>query len=272
MSDSDRLVDSSESEVERMLLRSGCETAPREARRRALLVATAAVTASTLSAGNAAGIVATRASLGAKAASVALAKWVVIVGLAGAGAIAGSVAIRAVREEPSARSTPQTIGAVAGPAGRGPPNVAPSALQGAPPATPSSLLGSTSTGAFALATSADSRAPLAVPSSGPHPTGVNAPATPSAGASANAELSMLDQARSQIADGDPARALSTLDAYLRRFPNGGLSPEASVLRIEALVAAGDRPAATRAAQSLLQANPTSPYARRIRSLLEAPNP
>jgi outer membrane protein assembly factor BamD (BamD/ComL family) len=66
--------------------------------------------------------------------------------------------------------------------------------------------------------------------------------------------------------------LSTLDEYARGFPHGALAPEASVLRIEALVAAGDRTAAMRAAQSFLQANPTSPYAQRIESLLGAPNP
>jgi outer membrane protein assembly factor BamD (BamD/ComL family) len=83
---------------------------------------------------------------------------------------------------------------------------------------------------------------------------------------------MLDQARSAMATGDPARALSTLDEYARGFPHGALAPEASVLRVEALVAAGDRPAAMRAAQSLLKANPTSPYAQRIESLLGSPNP
>lgn len=268
MSDSDCLVDSSESEVERLLLRSGCESAPREARRRALLAATAVVTTSTLSVGNAAGVAATKASLGAKTASVALLKWVAIIGLAGVGTVAGSLAVRAVREEPPARSTLRSSDALAEPAGRAPPP----APQSAPATMPSSPLGSTSTAASAPATSAASRARSAVPSSAVHPMGVNAAATPSAGASAYVEFPMLDQARSEIAAGEPARALSTLDDYERRFPSGGLSPEATVLRIEALVAAGDRTAATRAAQSFLQSNPTSPYARRIRSLLDTTNP
>ncbi len=51
-----------------------------------------------------------------------------------------------------------------------------------------------------------------------------------------------------------------------------MGPEASVLRIEALVAAGDHTAAERAARSFLQANPQSPYTQRIETLLRGPNP
>jgi outer membrane protein assembly factor BamD (BamD/ComL family) len=83
---------------------------------------------------------------------------------------------------------------------------------------------------------------------------------------------MLDQARGAMDSGDPARALSMLDAYGARFPHGVMGPEASMLRIEALVASGDHSAAKRAADAFLQANPTSPYASRIQTLLGPSNP
>ena len=83
---------------------------------------------------------------------------------------------------------------------------------------------------------------------------------------------MLDQARTAIEEGDPARGLSILDAYGSRFPHGVMGPEASILRIEALVNAGDRTEAKREASAFLRSNPTSPYAPRIRSLLGSSNP
>ena len=81
------------------------------------------------------------------------------------------------------------------------------------------------------------------------------------------ELASLQQARVAIAEDDPARALSVLDAYVARFPQGSMVQEATVLRIEALVRAGDRPAAQRAADAFLQAHPENPYVDRIRTLL-----
>jgi hypothetical protein len=89
---------------------------------------------------------------------------------------------------------------------------------------------------------------------------------------AAAELAILDGARSAVAGGDAPRALSILDDYASRFPRGAMGPEATVLRIEALVVAGDHSAAERAARSFLQRNPQSPYARRIETLLRAQNP
>jgi hypothetical protein len=86
------------------------------------------------------------------------------------------------------------------------------------------------------------------------------------------ELSWLEGARAAISSGNPAGALSLLDRYAARFPHGAMAPEASVLRIEALLNAGDRPAAERAAAAFLAADARSPYAARVRSLLGKPNP
>jgi outer membrane protein assembly factor BamD (BamD/ComL family) len=83
------------------------------------------------------------------------------------------------------------------------------------------------------------------------------------------ELELIDSARRALAQGNqsPRAALHKLDEYRRRFPNGRLRTEATILRIEALMAAGDRAAASRLAKSVLDRAPNSPYARRVRSLL-----
>jgi outer membrane protein assembly factor BamD (BamD/ComL family) len=82
-----------------------------------------------------------------------------------------------------------------------------------------------------------------------------------------AELSTLEQARAALSAGDPARALSILDDYAARFPHASMASEATVLRIEALVRAGDASAARRVADAFLSANPGSPYGNRVRSLV-----
>jgi TolA-binding protein len=83
------------------------------------------------------------------------------------------------------------------------------------------------------------------------------------------EVAALDRAREAVAAGQPARALSVLDDYGRRFPGGTLAQEATVLRIEALAASGDKAGASRLGQGFLEKNPGSPHAARIRTLIGA---
>jgi outer membrane protein assembly factor BamD (BamD/ComL family) len=94
-----------------------------------------------------------------------------------------------------------------------------------------------------------------------------APPVATTAPSFSVEVSTLDQARAAIADREPARALAILDEYAARFPRGVMGPESSVLRIEALLGAGDRTAAERVAHAFLLNNPASPYEQRIQSLL-----
>jgi TolA-binding protein len=84
-----------------------------------------------------------------------------------------------------------------------------------------------------------------------------------------AEIVALDQARSALRNRQPARALVALDDYARRFPGGVLAPEAGVLRIEALLADGNRTEAQRFGRQFLAAHPASPLAARVRALLES---
>ena len=273
MSDPDRLVESSESEVERLLLRAGHEPASSTARQRALLAATGVVTASTLTTGGTAA--AGKAAFGAKAASLASLKWIAIVGVTSLGALAGTVAVHVAREDAALRVTATSGRSEKKPSRAGATSSGMASTQDLPVvAAPSALAASPaidmvpSSPSPSVVEPAPADAPIAVT----HAARSVDVAPSAVGSSATTEVATLDEARTALAQGDAARALSTLEGYARRFPRGVLAPEAAVLRIEALVAAGDRPAATRTAQSFLRENPASPYAQRIESLLVAPNP
>jgi hypothetical protein len=84
-----------------------------------------------------------------------------------------------------------------------------------------------------------------------------------------AEVAALQRTRQSLASGEPAAALRSLDDYDQRFAQPILGPEAMVLRIEALIAAGRVDIARQIAGGMLAAQPDSPYARRVRSLLAA---
>jgi hypothetical protein len=81
------------------------------------------------------------------------------------------------------------------------------------------------------------------------------------------QLRLIERARQDVQSRDAATALRDLDEYQRRFPRGHLRTESTVLRVEALVLAGDHTAARQLAGSFLLAHPDSPYARRLRTLL-----
>jgi TolA-binding protein len=81
------------------------------------------------------------------------------------------------------------------------------------------------------------------------------------------ELAALEQSRAALAKRDYSTALRLLDDYTRRFPKRRLDSEATVLRIEALAARGDRALSTRLGNQFLATHANSPYARRVRSLI-----
>jgi TolA-binding protein len=92
-------------------------------------------------------------------------------------------------------------------------------------------------------------------------------AAPPPNPSLSDEVAALQVARSALAGHDASGALAALDRYKSRFPAGRLAPEATVLRIEALVERGDRAQASALADRFEASNPKSPYADRIRSIL-----
>jgi hypothetical protein len=83
------------------------------------------------------------------------------------------------------------------------------------------------------------------------------------------EIAALDEARTALRQGRAQDALGALDRYGAEYgKNGGLRVEATVLRIDALIRSGNRGRATALASAFLARNPKSPYAARVRALLE----
>lgn len=82
-----------------------------------------------------------------------------------------------------------------------------------------------------------------------------------------AQVALLDSARTAIAAGAFAEALRLADRYRADFPAGELGPEAEVVAIEALVARGDRAAASARAARFLARYPGDPHAARVKWLV-----
>lgn len=96
-----------------------------------------------------------------------------------------------------------------------------------------------------------------------------AASTASAAASASTfreELALVQSARASLKGGETESCLRTLDHYDRRY-HGVFVDEVAVIRIEALLARGERDRARTTAESFLAKHPDSPYENRIRSLL-----
>ena len=83
------------------------------------------------------------------------------------------------------------------------------------------------------------------------------------------EIRRLDRARAALARGSSEAALAELAAYENERKTAVLEREAAVLRIDALLARGDRNGAQSLAQRYVAAHPDDPHARRLRKLLEA---
>ncbi len=82
-----------------------------------------------------------------------------------------------------------------------------------------------------------------------------------------AELAAIDGARSALASGDTARALSLVDAYERRSGTKRLLPEALVIRMDAQSRSGNGAGARATAERLLAMSPNGPHAARARQIL-----
>jgi hypothetical protein len=91
------------------------------------------------------------------------------------------------------------------------------------------------------------------------------------GRSLPTELALIESAHNALARGDTGQALRSLDAYDLRFPGGVLEQEASVLRVRALLLAGDRAGAAALAERFLAEHPASPYAGLVKKMLADPN-
>lgn len=81
------------------------------------------------------------------------------------------------------------------------------------------------------------------------------------------EIALMDQARTSLRSGAPAKALATLEQYRTQFPRGTFGQEAVALRIEALAASGNRSKAVAEAKDFLAKQPNSPHAERLRLVI-----
>jgi hypothetical protein len=155
-----------------------------------------------------------------------------------------------------------------------------------PPSLVASALPEAVPGEHSVSISTPSRDPIVAPrsprASSPSPPEVPIAASPAseeplataengAPSSLLAEVAALADARGALGSGDAAGALRLLDAYGRRFVPPSLGTEATILRIEALAAAGQTADARALATQFLSAHPDSPYARRLSSLVRVTN-
>ena len=83
------------------------------------------------------------------------------------------------------------------------------------------------------------------------------------------EVAALERARGALTGGDPAAAQRALDAYRVRFPEGSLSSEETVLRVQTLLAQGNQGEAIFVAETFSAMHPGDPYAQRLKKLLTA---
>jgi hypothetical protein len=85
------------------------------------------------------------------------------------------------------------------------------------------------------------------------------------------EMRLLDAARRALARDAAAEALTTLRTYANEFEHGALVPEARVLEVRALLAAGERERATALGRRIIARNPESRHAEAVRALLGRPS-
>lgn len=84
------------------------------------------------------------------------------------------------------------------------------------------------------------------------------------------QLEQIKRVRGSLRSGDPQRALALLDEYGARSPGAAFAAEASLLRIEALAAAGRAADAAALARQFATTYPNSPLIDRARSYAGSP--
>ncbi|WP_437596310.1 hypothetical protein [Sorangium sp. So ce590] len=251
MSEPRRMLEESDSPLERALLSAGAsyQTSP-ETRAKTMaalgLAGAAALSASVVApaAVSAAGTAAASSSLAVKLGWTKILVALSTVGVL-AGIPAGYLAWRG-QQAPEPLAVHRFGGALADPIARAAPRPTPAA-QAAPVEAPPEELP-----APARAGDSGGAAPRVAPK-------------PSASSTAlQAELSALDAARTTLASGNAQGALALLDAYSREHPRGRMALEAEVLRIDALAKSGRPDAASQRAETFLRRHPNSVLASRVR--------
>lgn len=113
--------------------------------------------------------------------------------------------------------------------------------------------------------------PLAAPRIAPSTAPAAPPSTVERAPSADEfrdELALVERIRTQLSRGDTEACLRSIDQYEARFASGAFVQEVEVMRVEALATSGDGDRARTFGQRFLSEHPKSPYAGRVRSVLE----
>ncbi len=98
-----------------------------------------------------------------------------------------------------------------------------------------------------------------------------APATSSSGDAFELEITLVERARSALARGRGRECLDVAAQYRKRLENKGqFNEEIEVMRIEALAMTGERARARALAALFLEQHGETPYAERLRRVLQSP--
>jgi hypothetical protein len=98
------------------------------------------------------------------------------------------------------------------------------------------------------------------------PLADSAEAAPSVPSALDREVVLLDEARRHLGRGQPSAALATLAKHGKEISAPMLGREATLLRVQALVASGARREAQRVVEGTLAARPVDGYACRMAHL------
>ncbi len=90
---------------------------------------------------------------------------------------------------------------------------------------------------------------------------------PDLDAALGAERMLMEQANTSLVRRQPREALAALEQHLARFPQGQLAEERESLWIQALLAAGDRPAAAVRARTFKARYPSSIFLPAVEALI-----
>lgn len=231
-----RLVDAGATAKERLLLQAGIDEAPpsEAGRKRALAALGLAVSTSTLahSAGATMGL--------PKSVALAQAKWLLV------GAVSAAVAVGGVQMATQPR--PATSRAASASTAQKATTAAKGSAQSAEPLAraPSGLL---------------------VPRSAPPPAESERRAPVAAPSDLVAEVAALDRARAALRAGTARQSVALLDKFDRNFPRSSLAPEATVVRVSALLALGERERATKLVRAYCRSGGHGAYGPRLMELV-----
>jgi hypothetical protein len=245
-----RLVDGGATAKERLLLQAGIDEVPpnRAGRQRALAALGIAAGTSAL-AGSA------KAAMGLpKGVALVQAKWLVFGALSTAAAV-GTVELWTHRDT---ATSPATASATLGRKATTPVRDS-SPMESAAPLTraPSRMLVARSA---AASLESAARAPAALPPSPPAEI-VTSPSE------LVAQVAALDRARAALRAGSARQSVALLDRFDRSYPRSSLAPEATVVRVSALLALGQRARATDLVRAYCRGGGRGAYGHRLMALV-----